>query len=421
MWHIKHTQNLKKNLKSTKRKRIMKKTLISSLKKFYGVNHFLLLLVIVFGFGCSKKNATPTPTPPLIVVTPPKPVVVPPINTNSTTAKEIIVDMGAGFNLGNTFDLNLTNSPTLASVKPIVDLYYDAGMRHIRIPVTWMEGFPSNLADANGNVNTSNPRLLELKAIIEYALAKKMYVEINTHHEHWLKNNYDGSAAFDDKFKTLWTGIATFFKDQPKQLLFDVLNEPEGKMGQWGGSGFPKPTDANAIALTRQIDNVAYNAIRATGGNNTTRIIMVEPNGQGNQGQISQVFATTANLPGLGADAYVAIQVHTYDPWAFCGETGSNAAFPGDATLISAIQTVAKQATFLDVPVNYGEFGVGRTDATQLNADVVREYFKVIKQTCIAQKMSCTVWDDRGWFGLISTDSGAPFFTNGIVAYMMGQ
>ncbi len=399
----------------------MRKAITPSKKMFYGVNHFILLVAIAFASGCSKKNTNNTPILPVVVVPPVTQAIVPPINTNATTAKEIVVDMRAGFNLGNTFDLNLTNSPTLASVKPIVDLYYNAGMRHIRIPVTWMEGFPSNLADSNGNVNTSHPRLLELKAIVEYALLKKMYVEINTHHEHWLKNNYDGSATFDNKFKTLWTGISTFFKDEPKQLLFDVLNEPEGKMGQWGGSGYPKPTDSTAIALTRQIDKVAYDAIRATGGNNVTRIIIVEPNGQGNQSQIGQVFATKANLPGSGADVYVAIQVHTYDPWAFCGETGNNAAFPGDANLISAIQTVANQATLLDVPVNYGEFGVGRTDATQLNSDVVREYFKVIKQTCIAQKMSCTVWDDRGWFGLISTNSGTPVFTNNIVPYMMGQ
>jgi len=399
----------------------MIKTIAPSKKVFYGVIYFKFLLAIVFALGCSKKNITNTVIPQVVVVPQTIQAVVRPIDTNATTAKQIIVDMGAGFNLGNTFDLDLTNSPTLTSVKPIIDLYYDAGMRHIRIPITWMEGFPSNLADANGNVNTSHPRLLELKAIVEYALAKKMYVEINTHHEHWLKNNYDGSAAFDNKFKTLWTGIATFFKNEPKQLLFDVLNEPEGKMGQWGGSGYPRPTDATAIALTRQIDKVAYDAIRGTGGSNATRIIMVEPNGQGNQGQISQVFATKADLPGVGSDLYLAIQVHTYDPWAFCGETGANSAFPGSNTITTAIQNVASHAAILDVPINYGEFGVGRTNGTERNTDVVRQYYKLIKTTCIAQKMSCTVWDDRGWFGLISTGGGVPIFTNGIVPYMMEQ
>ncbi len=388
---------------------------ISSILRNHYYPLLVLLLLVMVTISCSSKN-TPTPTPtPISTPT----TVIPTINTNSTTAKEIIIDMAVGFNLGNTFDVNTSNLPTFANVKPIIDLYYDAGMRHIRIPVTWMQGFTSNIADANGNVNTSHPRLMELKAVVDYALSKKMYVEINTHHEKWLKDYYDGSVDFDNKFRTLWTGIATFFKDEPKQLLFDVLNEPEGKMGQWSGTGFPSPNSPFAIALTRQINKVAYDAIRKVGGNNTTRVIMVEPNGQGNQYQISQVFASKANLPGEGTDAYLAIQVHTYDPWSFCGETGSNSAFPGNSALTTAIQKVATQAAILDVPVNYGEFGVGRTSGTERNTDIVRSYYKLIKQTCIAQKMSCTAWDDRGWFSLTYTGGATPTFTNGIVVYML--
>jgi endoglucanase len=121
--------------------------------------------------SCKKETVSPTP-PPLVVV---PPTTNSPINTNATTAKEIIIDMGGGFNLGNTFD-NGINSSSPSVQKQIIDLYYEAGMRHVRIPTTWMEGFSSNMADANGNLNSSHPRLLELKEVIDYALAKKMYV-----------------------------------------------------------------------------------------------------------------------------------------------------------------------------------------------------------------------------------------------------
>ena len=363
----------------------------------------LMLWALVFLTAACSKNSD-LPVIPSPVVTPPivtpviVPAVIPPINTNSTTAKEIIADMATGFNLGNTFDNNI-NTPTFETVKPIIDLYFDGGMRHIRIPVTWMQNFSPNLADDNGNVNFTHPRLLELKAIVDYALAKKMYVEINTHHEHWLKNNYDGTATNDAKFAKLWTGIATFFKDYPKQLIFDVLNEPGGKMGQWSG-GFPIPTGAKELSFTRQVNKVAYDAIRATGGNNATRVIMVEPNGQGNQNQISGVYPDKASLPGGGTDAYLAFQVHTYDPWAFCGETGANSAFPGSTTIESAIKKAGIHSTLVDVPINYGEFGVGRTAGTERNTDVVRGYYKSVRTTCLAQKMSLTAWDDRGWLGL---------------------
>src|SRR6476469_3287252 len=139
-------------------------------------------LILVLAISCSKSKETNIPTPTPVPIPVPVPTDVPPINTNSTTAKEIIKDMSGGFNLGNTFESqSSSNSPTFASVKPIIDLYYEAGMRHIRIPVTWTEGFTSNIADANGNVNYQNSRFLELKAVIDYALTKKMYVEINAH------------------------------------------------------------------------------------------------------------------------------------------------------------------------------------------------------------------------------------------------
>ena len=257
--------------------------------------------------------------------------------------------------------------------------------------------------------------------MVDYALAKKMYVVLNTHHEHWLKDHYDGSTAYDTKFANLWTGIAKYFKDSPKQLIFDVINEPEGTLGQWSGTGYPLPTTAQALAYTRKVNKVGYDAIRATGGNNATRVIMVEPNGQGNQGMIEEVYPTKADLPGGGTDMYLAIQVHTYDPWAFCGETGSNAAWTGNATIENAIKKVGIHSQFLDVPVNYGEFGVGRKTGTERNTDIVRGHYKVFKVTCTAQKMSYTAWDDRGWFGLI-TGSGTNFsFTNNIVPYMLAQ
>ena len=205
-----------------------------------------------------------------------------------------------------------------------------------------------------------------------------------------------------------------------KQLLFEVLNEPEGAMGQWSGTGYPLPTNAQAIDYTRKINKVGYDAIRATAGNNTTRVIMVSPNGQGNQGMNEEVYPTKASLPGAGNDAYLAIQVHTYDPWAFCGQTGSNAAWPGSVSIENAIKKVGVHSKLIDVPINYGEFGVGRQSNTgERNTDLVRGYYKLFRLTCKAEKMSFTPWDDRGWFGLIYKSGTDYLFSNNIVPSMM--
>jgi hypothetical protein len=127
---------------------------------------------------------------------------------------------------------------------------------------------------------------------------------------------------------------------------------------------------------------------------------MVEPNGQGNQGMIEQVYPNKARLLDGGTDAHLAIQIHTYDPWAFCGETGANSAFPESNTIENTIKKVGVHAALLHVPVNYGEFSVGRKTDTERNADIVRGYYKTIKTTTLAQNISYTKWDDRGWFDL---------------------
>jgi endoglucanase len=248
-----------------------------------------------------------------------------------------------------------------------------------------------------------------------------MYVVLNTHHERWLKKYYNGTSEYNTKFSNLWTGIATYFKDYPKQLLLEVLNEPEGNFGQWSGS-YPKPFSTQQLEWTRAINKVGYDAIRATGGNNSTRLIMVAPNGQGNAGMIEAVYPNKTSLPGKGTDIYIAIQVHSYDPWEFCGETGSLAAYPGDAIIESGITKVGVHSVLLDVPINYGEFGVGRsTNIQERDSDVVRGFYKIFSKKCNSLNMSFTPWDDRGWFGLVSGSGTNFIFTGNIVPTMMAK
>jgi endoglucanase len=196
-----------------------------------------------------------------------------------------------------------------------------------------------------------------------------------------------------------------------------VLNEPEGTLGEWGGT-WPDPNNATALTYTRKVNKVGYDAIRAVGGNNTTRLIMVGTNGQGNEVMIEEVYPTKATLPGGGTDKYLSIQVHSYNPWAFCGETGSNANFPGNTTFESAIRKVGVHSRLLDLPVNYGEFGVGRSsNATERNTEIVRGYYKTFATTTLSEAMSYSVWCDRGWFGLVNATGTS--FTNNIVPTML--
>lgn len=355
------------------------------------------------------------------VTAPPAPIPKPAPSADPTSAAAIVTAMGAGFNVGNTFDLGI-HSTLARDIYPLIDLYQAAGMRHIRVPVTWMEPVNGSvLADATGLVNATHPRLMQLKAVVDYALSKGLYVVLNTHHEHWLYKRYDGSQALDDIFSKLWRGIAAQFADRPQRLIFEVLNEPQGVFGDWNGGTSPNPSNARALDLTRRINKTGYDAIRASGGLNAKRLVMVGTNGMGNHAQLRWVYPTKTDLPGGGTDSFLAAQVHTYDPWAFCGQDGSNAAWPGDGAISAPIQAVMTHARTLGVPVNYGEYGVGRkTNIAERDTDVVRGYYRLVNAMVLGAGMSTTVWDDRGWFGVIAgTDTGGFAPIDGILSAIL--
>ena len=336
-------------------------------------------------------------------------------------ATQVTLEMGTGINLGNVFDLG-AHRFDFFELAAIIATYEQAGMKHIRIPTTWMDPVNgSALTDDSGKVNFEHPRFKVLKQVIDFAIERELYVVLNAHHERSFKANYDGSAYFNDKLQTLWTDIAEYFKDYNHYLVFEILNEPEGAFGHWGTE--VSPVSDQALLFTRGVMRLGGEAIRATGGKNLQRTVMIATNAYGNHNQIFSVYPTPSQLPGQGQDNYLAIQVHSYDPWEFCGETGDNSAYPGDQLTANTMRAVAAHGRELGVPINYGEFGVGRDgNQPQRNTDLVRNYYRTVVQTALEEGMSSSVWEDRGWFGLIegTVESGFSFKYN-IVPYMLSE
>ena len=337
------------------------------------------------------------------------------------TANEVVLAMESGVNLGNVFDLG-AHAFDFYELASIIVLYERAGMKHIRIPTTWMDAVNgSSLTDAEGNVDFSHPRIQVLTQVIDFAIERELYVVLNAHHERSFKANYDGSETYNNKLRNLWTDIAEHYKESNHYLIFEILNEPEGALGHWGTE--VSPISEQALRFTRDVMRLGVDAIRSTGGNNEKRTVMIATNAYGNHNMIFDVYPTVDELPGGGADDYLAIQVHSYDPWEFCGENGENTTYPGVAFTSTSMRAVAEHGRMLQVPINYGEFGVGRDgNQSERDTDLVREYYRTVVQTALAEGMSSTVWDDRGWFGLVEQDGTNTFrFKFDIVPYMLAE
>ncbi len=226
------------------------------------------------------------------------------------------------------------------------------------------------------------------------------------HHEKWLKHHFQGpDTDLARLYTATWTNIATHFGDRSHRLMFEVINEPEGTQGDWVDGAHP--FDPAALQLTRELNQLGYDAIRATPGNEH-RIILVAPNAMGNQGLISSVYPTPETLPGQGNDRYLMVTLHTYDPWTFCGQDGSNAIYldqenPAQAlrTDIDAmIQAIADWSETMPVAIHWGEYGVGRLDQPERDHDIVRLFYAHLTGRLQERGWGTSVWDDRGWFGI---------------------
>ncbi|CAE7803961.1 celCCD, partial [Symbiodinium necroappetens] len=280
-----------------------------------------------------------------------------------------VQNMGRGINLGNVYDFNQGNRDP-AVVKRQVQWAHDQGFGHVRVPVTWDGHF-----DANSQLTK------QVTEVVDYALGLGLHVVINTHHEHWLKDGYDGSQHYKDQFWNLWTGIAGHFAYKSSRLSFEVLNEPDKAFGSWNGN--PHPYDQLAIDRTREVNGLGYAAIRSVAGNQD-RMIFLHPNAMSSIGTAKALYPSKWSLPGGGKDACVGVTVHTYDPYDFCGENGHSNYYANPSAmkkdLIFKFKDLRDWAFDSHIPVYVGEYGVGRQMDRQWdrNNENVREYYKFV-------------------------------------------
>lgn len=239
----------------------------------------------------------------------------------NVTAKELTSNMKIGWNLGNSLDaLGSGMSSETAwgnpkTTKAMIDDIKAQGFNAIRIPVSW-----GRHTDKDGNVDEQ--WMKRVKEVVDYAYKNDMYVILNSHHDN---EYYDigGCAKSDKTYKAsekkmtkLWTQIANEFKKYNEHLIFETLNEPrtEGSAKEWtGGTGAERE-------VVNNLNSAIVSAIRATGGNNEYRYIMVP------------AYAATSNMGALRAmklpdDERIIVSVHAYSPYNYAMNSGYSKKF----------------------------------------------------------------------------------------------
>ena len=225
-----------------------------------------------------------------------------------TESFHFVNSMGAGFNLGNTFDaINnvdavegdanmfleydwLSDKESGITTHETIDAIKDAGFTTVRIPVSW-----HNHLDSDFNIKSE--WLEKVSDIVNYALSRDMYVILNIHHDNekasgFTNPDYDPSWAegnkdcyiYPDKehlessknyVTKIWEQLGKTFKDCDEHLVFETMNEPRqvGNVHEWWYAD--DECCHEALECITEINQAAVDAIRNSGGNNSNRYIMV--------------------------------------------------------------------------------------------------------------------------------------------------
>ncbi len=223
-----------------------------------------------------------------------------------TPSEQYVDAMGTGINLGNSFDsfdrINHTeiDDETAWGNPAVTREYMDAlkakGFDSIRIPFTAFTRM-----DENYQIN--EVFLQRYENAVNYALDAGFYVMINLHHDssEWLKY-WDGNTSSDEyvRFVALWTQLADRFKNYGDHLMFESINEVYFTAST---------TDAEQNQLVGAINQAFYNVVRASGGNNATRMLVL-PTSYTNHGLVYSQYLVDF-IKGLN-DENVIATVHYY-------------------------------------------------------------------------------------------------------------
>lgn len=270
-------------------------------------------------------------------------------------AKSAVTQMRLGWNVGNALDSNsgsVTNmwiekwsskTPTdyekawgqTPATRELIHLFKEAGFNAIRIPVTWyphygtmnVNGLTWDMTKWTG-YNIEKAWMARVKEVVDYVIAEGMYCILNVHHDTgtattaWIKASTASHAQYQERFKTLWTAIAQEFKDYDDHLLFEGYNEMTDKYDSWCFASFAAKGNYNATDAKDAYDAVnAYaqdfvDAVRATGGNNAERNLIVNTyaacSGAGSWNTHLQDPLKQMALPKDDSTNHLIFQVHSY-------------------------------------------------------------------------------------------------------------
>ena len=212
------------------------------------------------------------------------------------------------------------------TTKEIINFPKSQGYSSIRIPVTWYKHIIDN------NYTIDPEWMARVKEIVDWSIEAGYYVIINSHHDveenictplkrtnGYVVNNNAADIAESKRFlRAIWTQISAAFNGSyDEHLIFEVMNEPRnidhehqwqpGIKLSWMDSSNCKECIADYKTLN-ELNQLCLDTIRASGGNNANRFVMIPSMCAGIETALSNYF----ELPKDSANNKLILSVHDY-------------------------------------------------------------------------------------------------------------
>lgn len=304
---------------------------------------------------------------------------------NITSAKDLVAQMKIGWNLGNTFDatggdgLNAETSWGNPETKKImVDIIKKAGFNVFRLPVSW-----GTHIDENYNIDKA--WMDRVQEVVNYAIDNDMFVILNTHHEEWYMPKEEDLEEDLKQLEAMWKQIAERFKGYGEKLIFEGVNEPRlrGEGAEWTGN-------KSSRDIVNKYAETFVKTVRATGGNNAERALMVTPYAASSMKENLSALKIPENAGNI------IVSVHAYLPYSFALDTnGTNVYDPNNKEIPGLFKNLKE--IFLDkgIPVIIGEFGCVNKENTEDRVKCITDYLTAAKEAGVP----CVWWDNNGYRG----------------------
>jgi len=297
--------------------------------------------------------------------------------------------LGRGINFGNIFDAPREGDWGLRADDSLIDLVGEGRFtRSVRLPVRW-----SNHASTDAAARIDEAFFARVERTVDRLLARGASVLLNIHHYRQL----DGDpldpgetpvdpAVVDLRFLALWAQIAERFANRGPALMFEIYNEPHGRLEPlW--------------------NDLLSRALRVIRRQNPTRVVVIGPTEWNSARALPRLV--------LPADRFVSLTVHHYEPFRFTHQGAEWVSprlplgvdccdAPQRAEALALLDQAAADGRRRNHPVLVGEFGA--YSKAPLEARV--RYLRFMRDAMEARGLPWMAWELASGFGIYDPVAG---------------